>query len=397
MPKLNRKLTEPEIRKAPIRDREYKLYDEGGLRLAVRPSGAKIWQYPYKHNGKWNIQTIGRYGEVSTADARRIRDESRKLLREGIAPNEHAKAERAQRQRAASNSFEVLAREWYSKQTWAAKHAKNILARLELDIFNEIGPKPITAITRQEMLAALHKVEERGALDVAKRLNQYCVAIFDYAIVQGLCDSNPALGLAKALRRVTHQHRLYLAEKELPAFFAALADYKGTEVVKLGMMLLFLTMVRPGELRGARWEEFDEAKGEWRIPASRMKIKREHIVPLSPQALAVLRRLRVITGPREHVFPGTGNPRKPISDATLSKCVKIMGYGGKFQPHGARATASTILNERDFDNDVVERLLAHMPKNKVRAAYNHALYLPQRRETLQWWGAFVVSNGMVVP
>lgn len=280
MPRQNRKLTDLEIRTAKPKATDYKLYDEGGLRLLIRKSGTKVWQYPYRFNGKWNIHTIGKHGDITTLEARAKRDEAKRMLDEGIDPNHQKKAVRIKREYEHKNSFEAIAREWYEKQSWADKHAANVLSRLELDVFPIIGRHPIQKITRQEVLHILQNIENRGACDVAKRIGQYCSAIFDYALLKGLCDSNPAMALAKIVKTNSVTHRACLKEKQLPDFLQKLEDYRGGDLVKLAMKLLMLTFVRPGELRGARWEEIDEKKAEWRIPANRMKMKRDHIVPL---------------------------------------------------------------------------------------------------------------------
>lgn len=391
MPKVNRKLTDIEIKNAKPEAKAYKLYDDGGLRVLVRPSGTKVWQYPYTLDGKANVFTIGRYGEISTADARKKRDEVKALLREGIDPNGHQQVQRAKAKHdyTDDNSFQAIALEWYGKQIWAEKHAENIKKRLELDIYPFIGRLPINQITRRQMLDALQKIEKRGALDVAKRINQYCTSIFDYAVIKGICETNPATGLSKILKTYKPKHRAYLKEDQLPEFIQKLEAYHGRETIKLAMKLLILTFVRPGELRGAQWKEINEKKAEWRIPPERMKMSREHIVPLSKQALAILTHLKTLTGHRELVFPGIVHPRKPISDVTLIKMLKILGYEKLATPHGMRATASTILNENGFKADVIERQLAHIEKNKVRAAYHHAEYLVERREMMQWWGNYI--------
>ena len=394
MPRLNRKLTELEIRNAKPKDRDYKLYDVGGLRLYVHRTGTKVWQYPYKHNGKWNIYTIGKHGDISTVEARTSRDTARKLLDEGIDPNGEKKTTRIKRDYENRNSFEAIAREWYSKQDWTEKHAANVLSRLEIDVFPVLGRLAISKVSRQEVLRVLQNIEERGALDVAKRMSQYCTCIFDYALTKGLCESNPSTGLSKILKATKVKHRAYLKEAQLPEFLEALEQYRGGRLVKLAMKLLMLTFVRPGELLGARWEEFDFSKSEWRIPAQRMKMKREHIVPLSPQALAVIEEIKEMTGNAEILFPGNRNIRKPISDVTLIKCLIILGYGGKATPHGMRSTASTILNERKYRGDVIERQLAHIESNKIRKAYNRAEYLDERREMMNWYGSYLQDLGM---
>ena len=390
MPKINRKLTEVEIRNAKPKAKPYRLYDEGDLRLLIRPSGTKVWQYRYIHDGKENIFTIGAYGQghgqVGAAEARQACAAAKALHKQGIDPNQHKKSRKHQAVLENKNTFELIARDWYCKQTWAPKHAKNIMSRLENDVFLQIGWKPIAEINVRDVMAVLKRIEERGALDVAKRINQYCTAIFEHAILQGLCDTNPAMGRAKFVKSYKPQNRSHLTERELPSFIKKLNEANPSSQSVLAVKLLALTFVRPGELRGALWEEIDVEKALWTIPASRMKMEREHLVPLSKQALAVIQKLRDINGDRIHLFPG--NKNKPISDVTLIKAVKKY-TGGKATPHGFRHTASTILNEKGFNHDHIERQLAHIESNKVRGAYNKALYLEDRRNMMQLWADYL--------
>jgi integrase len=389
MPKRNVKQPDTKFRNAKPRTMAYKLYDEGGLRMLVRPTGAKVWQYPYKFNKRWNIHTIGLYPEIQPAEARRRRDEAKALLRQGIDPNDQKKAVRIQQEYMNRNSFEALALEWYHKQTWAEKHAKNIWSRLQLDVFPTIGSKAIAKVTRQEMLHILQNIENRGALDVAKRINQYCCAIFDYAILKGLCESNVSLGLTKFIKSRPVKHRLALPENKLAEFLPKLNNYHGTETVKLAMKFLMLSMLRPGEVVNTRWEEIDFDKAMMTVPANRMKMKRVHLVPLSTQALNVLARAKQIAGKSDLVFHGLKGIHAPLSNATLRKCLIILGYKELASAHGMRALASTTLNENKFRADAIEMQLAHVQGNKVRAAYNHAKYIDERIEMMQWWGDFI--------
>jgi integrase len=392
MPKIIKKLTDLEIRNAKPRDKDYKLYDEGALRLLIRKSGTKVWQYPYTLHGKANVFTIGQYPQTGASEARKLRDEAKQLVKQGLDPNKDKKDKYWANMSDTELAFEKIAREWHSKQVWNPKHAQNIIRTLEVDVFPYIGKKPINEVNAQDILKILRIMEDRNALDVAKRVNQRCTAIFDYAIVKGICDNNPATGRARVIKARKVKHRPHLTDDQLPGFIDALENYRGTKKVKLAMKLLLLTFVRPGELRHARWGEIDEEKAEWRIPAERMKMKRPHLVPLSTQSLDVLSKLKEITGKSVFLFPSSKKPEVPISDVTLTKLLIILGYVGnkKIVPHGMRATASTILNEvGQFKPDVIERQLAHVEKNKVRAAYHHAEYLSERKEMMQWWGHYL--------
>ncbi len=392
MPKINPKLPETAIRGAKPKDTPYKLYDEGGLVLLVRPSGTKVWQYPYKFNGKYNILTIGQYGntegKISLTDARRLKDEAKALLKKGVDPNIKKKSDHQQKVTESANTFEVVARDWYKKQVWAPKHAKNILSRLEKDVFSVIGWKPIAEVKVPDIMSVLKRIEERKAPDVAKRINQYCTAIFEHAIVQGLCDMNPALGRSKYIQGNKVKNRDHLREDELTEFLQRIEDPENYSLMQLAVKLLALTFVRPGELRGATWSEINEKEKLWVIPASRMKIEREHMVPLSQQALATIAEIRKITGDGDLLFPGRTRAKKPVSDVGLIKVVKKL-TASKATPHGFRHTASTILNEKGFNPDHIEMQLAHVEKSKVRGTYNKAIYLEDRKKLMQWWADFL--------
>lgn len=389
MPKIIKRLPDTKFRTAPIKEKNYVLRDGDGLRLLVRKSGTKTWQYLYLFSGKEKTYTIGEYPLISAVEAREKRDALKKMVGNDIDPGDHKKSEKLKREYEHKNSFEALAREWHRNQPWVEKHSSNVLRTLEKDIFKHFGKKPISQVTRLDILNALQKIEARGSLDVAKRMNQYCHAVFEYALLNRLCTDNPAIGLSKRIKSHVVQHRPYLKEDELPAFLEKVDHYHGSEIVKLALKLLMLTFVRPGELRRARWNEIDEKKARWIIPQERMKMKRTHIVPLSPQALEVIAQIRKISGKSPILFPGRKNFITPITDVTMLRAIKLMGYQDKVVPHGFRATASTILNENSFRADVIERQLAHFHKNKVRASYNHAEYLPERMEMMDWWGNYL--------
>ena len=278
MPKIIPALTDTQIRAAKARDKDYKLYDAGGLRLLIRKTGTKVWQYPYKYNGKANIYSIGKYPLYSLAEARGKRDQFRKSLLDGINPIVHIQANRLA-DNPQINSFETIAREWHSKQLWANKHSQNILMTLEKDVFPQIGKLDISDVTVKNILDILSSIEARGATDVAKRVCQRCTAIFDYAILKGLMENNPALGRSKLIKATIVRHRPYLKEKDLPEFLKKLDNYHGRKLIKYALRLLLLTFVRPGELIAARWDEFDLDKKEWRISADRMKMRRQHVIP----------------------------------------------------------------------------------------------------------------------
>lgn len=397
MPKVIRKLTEAEIKNAKPRDKDYKLYDDGGLRLLVRKSGSKVWQYPYTFHGKGNTYTIGKYcskgraGYIGTSQARKKRDEIKSLIDQGINPNIHKKTQHFSSTEKAKTTFEAIGREWHDKGVWVPKHSKNILTSLENDVFPMIGYKQLDQISTLDIITLITEVEKRGAPDVAKRICQRCEAIFDYGLMKGICKNNPAAGRSKMITPPERKHRPHLKEHELPEFITKLDAYHGRTYIRLAINLLLLTFVRPGELRKAEWSEVDWEKCVWNIPAHRMKMRKDHVVPLSKQALSILNELHKMTGEGHFIFPSIRSPHKPITDVTLLKALQIMGYEGekKITPHGFRHTASTILNEKRYDRDIIERQLAHVDKNSIRGTYNHAEYLDSRRIMMQDWSDYL--------
>jgi integrase len=392
MPKIIKRLTDKEVENAKPKTKNYRLYDGDNLQLLVRTSGTKVWQYPYTFKNKKTFYTIGEYhknkaGTLGIKEARIKRHEVRALINQGIDPNVRKKERIHGVDGEEETTFEALGREWHSKGTWVPKHAKNTLKSLEMDIFPHIGSKQVTDVTRKDIINIIQAVEARGAYDVAHRICQRCVAIFDHAIVKGVCDDNPALGRSKIIQRPKRQNRPHFKESQLPEFLQKLANYHGRDYVKMAMQLLVITFLRPGELRNLRWTDVDFKKAAITIPADRMKMNRDHMVPLSNQALCLLAELKKVTGNNELLFPGVKNNGKPISDVTLTKVLQVMGYIGenKVVPHGFRHTASTILNENSFNSDWIERQLAHVEKNSVRRAYNHAEYLDDRKKMMQWY------------
>jgi integrase len=384
-------LTDTALRNLKLADKQYKLTDAQGMYLLITPSGGKYWRLKYRYGGKEKTLALGTYPEVPLKEARDKRDQARKQITEGHDPSQLKKQKKLKQQVCAENSFETIAREWQSHRAsgWTERHASYVLRRLEADIFPTLGTKQIHEIAAPELLAVLRQIENRGAIDIAHRALQTTGQIFRYAIATGRAERDIAADLRGALKSRKKEHYARLKAKELPEFLAKLQEYDGDLQTRLAFNLLLLTFVRTGELRGARWEEIDFEKSEWRIPAERMKMRDPHIVPLSTQAIAVLQELKPISGDREHVFPNRNKPMASISENTLLYALYRLGYHSRATPHGFRATASTILNENGFRSDIIERQLAHAERNKVRASYNHAQYLPERREMMQWWGNYL--------
>jgi integrase len=384
-------LSDAKVRNAKPRPKPYKIADGEGLFLLILPTGGKYWRLKYFFAGKEKLLAIGVYPEITLSDARERRAQARKLLAAGKDP---ADAKREAKRLAVfknANSFEAVAREWFEKRKheWAPVTADAALHRLETFILPRLGPRPIADITAPDVLEMLRAVEAKGALETAQRIMNITGQIFMYAIATARAVRNPVPDLRGALKTPVVKHRSFLQEHELPEYLKKLARYAGDVCTRLALQLLLLTFVRTNELRAARWVEVNWEKAEWRIPAARMKMKEQHIVPLSTQAIAVLRELHKHSGHREHCFPNHNRPDTFMSENTMLYALYRMGYHSRATGHGFRSTASTILNEHGFHADVIERQLAHTERNAVRAAYNHAQYLPERRKMMQWWADYL--------
>ena len=373
-----------------------KLADSGGLYLEVLPSGGKYWRMKYRFHGKEKRLAFGVYPDVTLDDAREQRSRAKKILTEGKDPADVKKQDRLISKANYENSFEHVAREWHEgkKALWVPSHATRIMRRLEKDVFPKIGSRPVSDITAPELLAVIRQIENRDANDLAKRVLQNCGQVFRYAVASGRAERDPTNDLRGALKAVKHKNYAFLKADELPEYIEKLEAYDGHILTRLALKFLLLTFVRSAELRGATWSEVDFTKAEWRIPAERMKMKEPHIVPLSKQAVKVLEQVRQHSGNREHIFPNQHHPRGCMSENTLLFALYRMGYHSKATAHGFRSTASTTLNEHGFRPDVIERQLAHAERNQIRAAYNHAEYLPERRDMMQWWGSYL--DGIVL-
>lgn len=366
-----------------------KLADGGGLYLWVTADGAKRWRLRYWQAGKEKSLSLGTYPKASLKDARERRDALQKQLSVGLDPSAERKAKKLRQQLAAENSFEAVAREWYGKRahTWTQKHAGDVLRRLELNIFPAIGRRPVGEIEAPELLAAVRKIEDRGAHDLAHRVLGVCGQVFRYGIATGRCRRDVAADLRGALTPHVKRNQAAVRPEALPALIKAISSYDriGDRQTRLALQLLALTFTRTNELIGATWDEFDLPNAIWAIPAGRMKTKNEHLVPLAPQALAVLAELKNLSGGSRFVLPGRSRD-KPISNNTILFALYRLGYKGKMTGHGFRAVASTVLNESGlFSPDVIERQLAHTERNEVRGAYNRAAYLPERRRMMAWF------------
>lgn len=394
------KLTAIECRNAKPKDKPYKLADGGGMFLLVQPNGARYWRLKYRYAGKEKLLALGVFPETSLSDARQKRDAARKQLDAGEDPGNVRRERKRQIIERSEQTFERIAREWHKKggAKWSAGYAAKIMDSLEQDAFPRIGKRPISEISAKDMLDMLSKIEARGALETASRVKQRCSAVFDYAITKLLMSNNPVLPLRGSFQAPKNKNHARLKIEEMPEFMQKLAAYDGRKQTALAIRFLAYTFVRTGELRYARWSEFDFDAAQWRIPADRMKMKEQHLVPLSRQVIALLEELKAFNGDAELVFPGDRVPTKPMSENTILFALYRMGYRSKMTGHGFRGIASTALNEMGYRSDVIERQLAHTERDGVRAAYNHAQYLPERVAMMQHWADYLdaIASGKKV-
>jgi integrase len=381
----------PLINNAKILEKQYKLADSGGLYLLVHPNGSKYWRLKYRFLGKEKTMAFGVYPAVSLKEARLKRDSAKKTLSDGDDPVQLKKSNRRAQKINAENSFNNIAFEWWNneKDGWKEDHANNVWRTLEVDVLPYLGSRPITGITSGELLDVVRAVESRGALDVASRILQRCGAVFRFAIQTDRLAYNPARELQGALKSRKVKSRPSMSREELPHFLKSIDNYSGEMVTILALRLTVLTFVRPAEIRFARWEEFDLEDKLWRIPAVRMKMSSDHLVPLPKQTIDLLERLRPITGHYDLLFPGFRGKHRPISENTMNQALNRMGYKGEATPHGFRNTANSILIEK-FNIEAVDKQLGHQQRNKVRAVYSrHAEYLEDRVKIMDWWGNYV--------
>lgn len=374
--------------------RPYKMYDTGGLYLEVAPSGGKWWRLKYRHGGKEKRLSLGVYPDVSLKDARQRRDDARKLLADGVDPSENRKATKAARVERAANSFEVIAREWFAKKSpgWVKSNSDKIMQRLEKDAFPWLGTRPLADITPPELLKMLRRIEDRGAIETAHRVRNYCGQIFRYAIATGRVERDPSADLRGALPAPVKEHRAAITDpKKIGALLRAMDDYQGQFVTKCALRLAPLVFVRPGELRKAEWAEFDLDKAEWNIPAERMKMREPHLVPLAAQAVAILRELHALTGGGKYVFPGARTNSRPMSDNAILAALRRMGFAkDEMSGHGFRAMARTILDEvLQVRPDYIEHQLAHAVRDPNGRAYNRTAHLAERRKMMQLWADYL--------
>jgi integrase len=389
-------LTVKEIASAKPLSKPFRLYDSGGLYLEVSPAGGKWWRLKYRVNGKEKRLSLGVYPKVGLAKARERREEERNLLGKNVDPGEHRKMEKSVQATAQANreinSFEQIAREWFVKfsPNWAPAHAARKIRLFERDIFTEIGKRPIAEITAPELLSVLRKIEERDALVTERRALVYCGQVFRYAVAAGYATSDPSSALGDALPSVKGEHFSAVTDPiSLAAILQTLDGYLGTLTVRCALRLMPLVFVRPGELRKAEWAQLDLDAAEWRYLVT--KTNTEHIVPLSRQAVAILRELYPLTGREKFVFPSARSTTRPMSDNAILAAMRTMGIPKDVATgHGFRATARTILDEvLGVRTDLIEHQLAHAVKDPNGRAYNRTAFLPERREMMQTWADYL--------
>lgn len=387
-------LSDTAIRNAKPKDKTYTLTDGEGMYLEVTPSGGKWWRFKYRFDHKQKRLSLGTYPDTGLKAAREKRYQARKLLAEGVDPAQARKAVQQSGALNATNSFEVIAREWYAKQeaNWAPSHGTKIIRRLERDIFPWLGKRPISDITAPDLLKALRRIEDRGAIETAHRTHQNCGQIFRYAVATGRAERDPTPDLKGALPPVKKTHFAAVTDpKAIAALLRAIDGYEGTFVTKCALKIAPLVFVRPGELRNAEWSEFDLDTAEWSIPAERMKLREPHIVPLATQVIETLTELHALTGNGRYVFPGASTRTRPMSDNAILAALRRMGFSkDEMTGHGFRAMARTVLDEvLQFRPDYIEHQLAHAVRDPNGRAYNRTKHLPQRHEMMQKWADYL--------
>jgi integrase len=392
-------LTDTAVRSAKPREKPFKLFDGGGLHLLVNPAGGKWWRWKYRFGGKAKLLSFGVYPDVSLKAARDKRDAARKQLAAGIDPGQARKAEKVAQ--AGAESFEAIAREWHAKFApgWVASHGDRILRRLEVDVFPWLGKRPIAELEAPDILAALRRIESRGAVETAHRAMQNCGQVFRYAVATGRAKRDPIGDLRGALPPPKEKHHASIIEpKRIAELLRAIDAYQGYFATKCALRLAPLVFVRPGELRKAQWPEINLEKAEWRIPGERMKMREQHIVPLSKQSVEILQEMEPLTN-REilakpnaplYVFPSPRTRERPMSENAILAALRRMGYPKEeMTGHGFRSMASTLLHEQGWNHQAIERQLAHAERNAVSAAYNFAEHLPERRKMMQAWADYL--------
>ncbi len=385
-------LTDTVIRNDRAKDKPYKLSDEKGLYLLINKAG-KYFRFDYRYAGKRKTMAFGVYPDVKLVDARKKRDDARRLLQNDVDPAQYKKETKAIQKESVENSFENVAREWFTKNKhiWTEGHSKTIISRLELNAFPWLGTQPVSSITAPALLDVLRRIEARGAIETTHRVKQICGQVFRYAIATGRAERDPSADLRGALSPAKSKRMATITDpKQIGGLLRAIDGYEGHLITRCALKLAPLVFVRPGELRHAEWHEINFEQAEWKIPEEKMKMRTPHMVPLAVQAIKILKELEPLTGERRYVFPSLRTSVRPMSNNTVLAALRRMGYAKEeMSGHGFRAMASTILHEQGWASDIIERQLAHSERNSIKAAYNHAQHLPERRRMMQAWADYL--------
>ena len=396
MARTTRPLTNTEVLRSKATEKDLTLHDGDGLFMVVKTTGKKLWRFRYQRPStkKRTMMGLGAFPALSLADARRLRADYLSLLANGIDPQTQAEKVTEQQQIALDSIFSTVAANWFTlkRASVTPDYAKDIWRSLERDVFPAIGEIPVQEIKARKLVEALEPIKARGALETVRRLVQRINEIMIYSVNTGLIDANPASDIGMAFERPKKQNMPTLRPEELPQLIRTLSMSNLSIPTRCLIQWQLLTLVRPSEASGTRWAEIDFHSKLWNIPAERMKAKRQHIVPLSMQALSLLEIMKPISGNREFVFPSRNDPKQPMNSQTANAALKRIGYGGKLVAHGMRSIASTAMNEYGFNADVIEAALAHSDKNEVRRAYNRTTYLVQRQELMHWWGEWASNQ-----
>ncbi len=388
-------LTDAKIRKIRASEKQYKIFDREGLFLLVKPSGSKIWKYKYHFGGKERLLTIGNYPEISLLQARNNQFEAKKNLMQNIDPSQLQRESKQKLKFKVANTFKSAVDLWHQNNShkWLPHHAEDIKQRLENHVLPALGSRQLDTIKPMDILHLLKPIEKRGNCETVHKLLGYIRSTFQFAVIAGLVQTNPARELSIAFKQPLVKNHLTIKAAELPAFLKELETVNTSIKNKIAVKLLLATMLRTGELRKSKWEYINFETREWIVPAEIMKMKLPHIVPLSDYAISLLRQLQIITGSGEYMFPNGQFRKNPyISENVINNVIDETTFKDKLVGHGFRSLASTTLNEHGFNKDAIERQLAHKEPNRIRAAYNHAEYILERKEMMQWWSDFIKKH-----
>lgn len=393
-------LTDTAIKNSKPKDTDYKLADEKGLYVLVKKAG-KYFRFDYRFAGKRKTLALGVYPETSLKEAREKRDEARKLISNSLDPSMIRKAKKLELVADGVNTFKAVAIEWHEKlkSKWSASHADRKWHYLEKDVFPTFGDTSIKNITPRELLTLLEKIQARGAIDVAHRVKGLCGEVFRYGIHSDRCDRDPTQDLKGVLKPQRNKHMATITDPDkVGELLRAIDGYQGEITTLCALRLAPYVMLRPGEIRHAEWSEINFDKKQWKIPADKMKMSRAHIIPLSNQVIAILKTIEPVTGQGRYIFPSLRSKDRPMSENTLNAALRRLGFTKEeMTSHGFRGMASTLLHENGFKSEVIEIQLAHAERNKVKAAYNHAEYLPERANMMNWWADYLDELRAVKP